>query len=332
MIAVTGATGFIGSHLLAYLLLDGSNVIGVCRNKESIKKAEEVLNLYNIDEGVIQSQLEWVEADVRDVFALSEIFSEVDYVYNCAGMVSFHPKDRDALISTNVKGTASVVDAAMASCVRKVCHVSSIAALGELPDGELHDEDVMWNGEKNRSFYSLTKHSAENEMWRGVAENLSTVIISPSVVLGEIPGERAGAGLFTSIKNGLSFYTVGATGFVDVRDVCKAMLRAMQSDLTDEKLIVSAGNYSYQDVLSRIARSYGIKKKLRKASPFLLSVFWRLTHLYSFFSRTSPLITKETARSANSVSFYNNAKSIEILGFKYTALDDTIKRLTKYYK
>lgn len=331
MIAVLGATGFIGSHLLAYLLDDGAEIVAVYRNKASIAKSEKILQLYNIGNDRIQRQLKWAYADISDIFSLKKIFENVTYIYNCAGFVSFCPSDKESLFETNVKGTAAIVDAALETGISKICHVSSIATLGSLPEGELHDETIIWNGNKNRSFYSITKHLAENEMWRGAAENLPTVIVCPSIILGEKSVHDPGNAIFRSLKNRLSFYSKGAAGFVDVKDVCKAMMRLMQSEIIEEKLIISGVNLSYHDLFSRIARSYGRKSKLKKAPSILLSLTWRFLWLCSLVNRKKPTITKETVRSSKSTCFYSNSKSVEILGLKYTPIDETIARLTKFY-
>jgi dihydroflavonol-4-reductase len=92
-------------------------------------------------------------------------------------------------------------------------------------------EETIWNPEKHHSDYAISKYGAEMEIWRGLQEGLSVVIINPGVILG--PGFwDSGSGLiFTKIKNGLLFYTKGTSGFVSVNDVVKIMIQLMKKDI-----------------------------------------------------------------------------------------------------
>src|SRR5690606_33636055 len=119
-------------------------------------------------------KIEWIQADLCDIPALETAFENVSHVYHCAGFISFNAAHEKRLRKTNIEGTANIVNCALAFGVKKLCHVSSIAALGEPKPGELHiDEAMEWNPEKARSYYAISKYGAEIEVWRAQQEGLS---------------------------------------------------------------------------------------------------------------------------------------------------------------
>jgi dihydroflavonol-4-reductase len=131
------------------------------------------------------------------------------------------------MIANNVEGTANLVNAALEKGVRKICHVSSVAALGRLDEQQLITEETNWVPSKKISGYSESKFFSEVEIWRGIEEGLNAVIVNPSIILGPANWETGSAKMFKTVWDGMKFFTRGVTGFVDVRDVVKAMILLM---------------------------------------------------------------------------------------------------------
>jgi len=131
-------------------------------------------------------------------------------------MVSFdnRSKNRHILNLTNVKGTANVVNACLEQGVQKLCHVSSIAALGESDSHEMMNEEMLWTPDPLASPYSISKFKGEMEVWRGINEGLNAVIVNPSIIIG--PGVWTGpfGQLFHIVYNGLKYYPVGSSGYM----------------------------------------------------------------------------------------------------------------------
>jgi nucleoside-diphosphate-sugar epimerase len=134
------------------------------------------------------------------------------------------------------------------------------------------------------------------------------------------------------VWDGLKFYPTGATGFVDVRDVVRFMTQLMESDISDERFILSAGNLSFRDLFSAIAKNLGKNPPHIKVTPLLRAIAWRVEWLRSRLTGKRVLITKQTASVSAQAYFFNNEKSKKILNFEYRNLQDTIAETSEAMK
>lgn len=312
MILVTGGAGLVGKELIQQLLLKGKSVKAIY-NKTTIS-------------GINDPNLIQVPCDILDVVALEEVMMGVDELYHCAGFISYAPADIAKLYKINVEGTANVVNAALNAGVRKMLHVSSIAALGRSPENKkLIDESDPWTETENKKNYGHSKYLGELEVWRAIAEGLPAVIINPSIILGNGNWNEGSTEIFKSIYNGLPWYTTGVSGFVDVRDVAKAMIMLMESDITAERFIVSSENNEFKNVFNMIAKEFNKRSPHRKVTALLAGIVWRYEALKSKFTGIKPIVTKETAASAMAIQYFDNSKLKEQLpAFSYFPLSETI--------
>jgi dihydroflavonol-4-reductase len=316
MIFVTGGTGLVGSHLLQELIKQGKPVKALYRNV--------------IPEIPFKEKIEWVRGDILDVITLEEFMKGVNEVYHCAAIVSFNPKTRGAMFKVNVEGTINVVNACLEAGVRKLCYVSSVAALGRIRNNQEVDEKMNWSEETSNSNYGKSKHLAEVEVWRGISEGLQAVIVNPVIILGAGDWSKGSSGIFKSAYDQFPWYTEGVSGFVDVKDVVKAMIQLMESNISEQRFILSEGNHSYKEVFTLIAKEFRKKPPHKKVSTFMASLVWRLEGIKAMFTGKYPLLTRETAQTAQAVVHFNNMKLNKFLPhFSYTPLPDTIKRVCK---
>ena len=252
---------------------------------------------------------------------------EITQVFHCAAIVSFNPKDKYRLLKINVEGTTNVVNACIDAGVKKLVHVSSVSALGRIRNGQTVSEEMNWTPETSNSIYGKSKYLAELEVWRGLAEGLQTVVVNPSVILGADNWETGSTALFKTVYNEFKWYTEGVSGFVDVRDVAEAMILLMNSDISGQRFILNSECVSYKDLFFSIAKCFGKKPPQKKVTPFLAEVVWRMEALKAMFTGKKQLLTKETARTAQSKIYYDNSKILKALpGFKFTKIEDTIER------
>ncbi|RYF91921.1 MAG: SDR family NAD(P)-dependent oxidoreductase [Chitinophagaceae bacterium] len=316
MILVTGGSGLLGAALIEELLQQGKNVKAIY-NKTLLPQ-------------FTSGNLQQVQCDILDVVKLEEVMEGVDELYHCAGLVSFHKKDVDRLYKINVEGTANVVDAAINAGVKKMLHVSSVAALGRIRVGEVINEKMQWTPETSNSRYGQSKHLGEMEVWRGIAEGLNAVIVNPTIILGPGNWDDGSTAIFKSAYNEFPWYTTGTTGFVDVRDVVNAMIQLMNSNISAEKFVVSGHNETYQQVFNGIADAFNKKRPHKKVTPFLALVVSRLEAVKSIFTGKAPLVTKETAATAMATAIFDSSKLLQFLpGFAYTPLANTITETCK---
>ncbi len=332
MILVTGATGLVGSYLLHKLLLKGERVRGTLYNRQSIERTRAIFNSLGSNAEELLGKIEWIEGDVLDVMMLEEAMKGVDHVYHCAAVVSFDPRDLDHMMRINIDGTANVVNAALAAGVKKFCHVSSIASLGRTDDSDIIDEESEWRSGSKNSKYSRSKFMGEREVWRASAEGLPVVIVNPSIILGYGHPDKGSTRMFKTIHKNSAFYGKGTNGFVDVRDVVNAMVSLMESDIVNERFVVSAGNFTYKDIFSMIARGFKKPEPRFEVPNFILDIVWRVEAARARLMNDKPLITKETATTSKFHHYYSSSKLEKALNYSFIPIEDTIQSLCNAMK
>ena len=309
---VTGGSGLLGTALIKELLLQGRKVRAIY-NKTLLPSFKS--------EG-----LEQVQCNILDITGLEESMLGIDRVYHCAAVVSFNPRKKREMFKINIEGTANIVNTALDAGVKKLVHVSSVAALGRIRENEPITENMHWTAETSNSSYGQSKYLGELEVWRGIGEGLDAVIVNPSLILG--PGDWGGgsARIFKSVYEEFPWYTEGITGFVDVRDVASVMIRLMDSDIVGQRFIVSAENRSFKEVFDLIANAFDKKKPSRKVTPVLAKMVSVAEAVKSLFSGTEPLVTRETALTALAKVNFDNSKLKQFLpSFSYRTVEDTIR-------
>jgi len=336
MILVTGGTGLVGAHLLLCLTENEAAVRAIYRDLKSTEKTRSLFDLY--EKTHLFSKIEWVQADIIDVPSLETAFHGIDYVYHCAGLISYDPNDENQLRKTNIEGTANIVNFCIDNRIKKICHVSSIAALGNLASNETEiTEETEWNPESPHSDYAISKHGAEMEIWRGQQEGLDVIIVNPGVIFGAGFRNQGSSMFFSQIKKGVPFYTNGSTAYVGVTDVVKIMILLMKSDIRGERFIVIAENLSFKEVIFRIAEKLKVKRPTIEAKPWLLNLAWRFDWLVSTIFRTKRKLSRYSANSLSSSELISNRKikTPEILGLDYkfqdidTVIDEVVVSLQK---
>ncbi|MEO5889991.1 MAG: NAD-dependent epimerase/dehydratase family protein [Ferruginibacter sp.] len=311
MILVTGGAGLLGSELIRQLLSQGSEVRAIYNQTL----------LPDFHSGLLQQ----FQCNILDVIGLEEAMQGVDQVYHCAAIVTFEPSRKRELFKINIEGTTNVVNAALTTGVKKMLHVSSVAALGRIRENEPVNETMNWTEDTSNSNYGQSKYLGEMEVWRGIGEGLDAVMVNPVIILGESDWNTGSSQIFKSVYNEFPWYTEGITGFVDARDVAKAMIALMESDISSERFIISAENRSYREIFNLIAQAFGKKLPRKKVTPFIAKIVWRLEAIKSLVTGKKPLVTKETAETALASVYYDNSKLLKFLpGFRYNTMEETI--------
>ncbi|HTK20015.1 MAG TPA: NAD-dependent epimerase/dehydratase family protein [Mucilaginibacter sp.] len=321
MILVTGATGFLGSEVAKQLAEQG-NLIRCTKRTSS--KIPAFLSPY-------QSNIEWVEADLLDIFALEAALDGVTQVYNCAAWVSLRQADKKPMIYTNVTGTANLVDLCRQNGIRMV-HVSSVAAVGDAKPGELITENHHLDQATETDGYAISKLESEMEVWRGIAEGLDAVIVNPSIIIGPNAGTEGSGALFKTIRNGFKFYTMGSGGFVDVEDVAKCMIMLMSSGISGERFIISAENQDYKSMTAEIANGFGIKAPSTLAKPWVMELAWRFAAFAGVITNSSPSIDKVSAQAASITKNFDNTKIKKATDIQFKPLKTSIKEVCEALK
>uniref|UniRef100_UPI00404B6D37 NAD-dependent epimerase/dehydratase family protein n=1 Tax=Flavobacterium sp. TaxID=239 RepID=UPI00404B6D37 len=330
MILVTGATGLVGSHLLINLLQEEKEVKALYRNDKKIEAVKNVFKYKSVMH--LFEKIIWTKGDVTDIPSLNDAFEDVTYVYHCAALISFEPKDEEILRKTNIEGTANVVNCCIDFKVKKLCHVSSIAALGDTKENEnIITEETEWNPEKLHGDYAISKYGAEMEVWRGFQEGLEVVIVNPGVIFGYgFPNQGSGV-LINKVKNGLLFYTKGKTGVIAVEDVVNCMTLLMNSSTNGKKFCLVAENMKFNEVLFILANGLQVKKPKFYANQYLTGLAWRLDWLFTKIIRKKRGFTRANAISAHSNDSYDNSSIKREIPYDFLEIEPYLINLTNEY-
>ncbi len=321
-IFITGGTGFLGSYLLRYLVQQGYT------NIRAMKRSSSPMDLVES----IKNQIEWVEGNILDQVFLEDVMADVDQVYHVAAMISLAPNQANKMFAINEIGTQNIVNTCLFHSVKKLVHISSIAAIGWEPFGKPISENTKWQDDQKNSNYAKSKYAAEMQVWRGIAEGLDAAILNPSVILGSGFWDSGSTEIFNLYGKGFPFYADGSNGFVDVRDVAKIAIQLMDSEITAERYIINAENLPFKQVFNLISEQAGVKSPYFKINPILSSIGWRLIWVLSKITRTTPTITRESVQTALSNHHYDNQKSLTAFNFQYTPIAQTISEVITQFK
>lgn len=317
MILVTGGSGLLGNALIQTLLASGKKVRAL---------------LHNTPLSINHANLETLKGNLLDVCGVDDSLKGIDEVYHCAGYVSYTPGSSAQLYKVNVEGTANLVNACLIAGIRKLVHVSSVSSLAK-DNEEIVTERDPWNKPAEGTAYGKSKYLGEMEVWRGMAEGLNAVIVNPSIILGYGNWQSGSTALFKNAFNEFPWYSDGITGFVDVQDVVNAMILLMESDVCDDRFIISAENMSFREVFSCMAEHYAKRPPHKRATPIMAGLVWRWEKLRSLFTGRDPVVTKETARIAFNKTKYDNQKFLEAFpGFSYTPLQQSIAQSCRAFQ
>ncbi|MGV3461334.1 MAG: NAD-dependent epimerase/dehydratase family protein [Flavobacterium sp.] len=326
MILVTGGTGLVGAHLLLKLAEGLIPIRAAYRDQKRIA-ATRNLFVHNGRQELFE-RIEWVKADVTDVPQLEDAFKGITHVYHCAALISYDPADEHQLHKINIEGTANMVNCALAFGVQKFCHVSSIAALGDLKPGEtIITEDTEWNPERDHSDYAITKHGAEMEVWRAREEGLKTVIVNPGLIFGHGFWKQGSSQILQSVKKGQQFYTKGLYGIIAVEDVVEIMTSLMDNDFEGQRYVLVAENIFCDALLNTIADGMHKKRPYIYATMAMTSFAWRVDWLLSKLLMRKRRFTRDIARSSHNTDTFDNSKIKNALGYDFTDMKPYLQKL-----
>lgn len=321
MILITGASGFLGRHLVQRIAATGGKARALYYNHPPPPGLKDLPGI------------EWMQADLLDVYSVEEAMAGITDIYHCAAVVTFDVSRREEMLHFNPESTANIVNQALVQGIRKMVYASSVAALGRT--GEQHKpitEEEEWGESRYNSAYGISKHLAEQEVWRGIGEGLNAVIVNPGIIIGQSGHHDLSTRMMKIVAREFPFYSAGRTSFVDMEDVVNIMMSLMNSDIESERFIVSAGNFSFREIFTLMAGALNKKPPRYFAGTFITGMAWRLSKLWTAVTGHKSIITRETVNNANSVCLYDNSKLLKALpGFSYTPISRSIELMARSF-
>lgn len=306
MIAITGASGLLGQHLVERLVGEGHPVAAVVRKDTT-----------RFPQGV-----EVREADVLDPLGLAQAVSGAATVVHAAGLVSFNPRRRDEIFAVNVEGTRNLVNACLKEGVPALVHISSVAALGRKPGLPVKEEDP-WVGLYVND-YARSKYLAELEAFRGGEEGLTVSAVNPSVILSGNPLHRSSGSLFDYAWREKPFYTSGTLNYVDIRDVADAVVKLVIAPQPGERFTLNGGSLLFAEFFKQVAAQWNKRPPFLKIPSALVTAFGLVEEMRGFVTGREPMVTRHSAAMTTRNFRYDTTKVRQNLQLAFRPFENTL--------
>jgi len=254
---VTGATGFIGSHIARKLVERGEHV------KILLRKSSKTSNIDGID-------VERVYGDVLDIDSINEALKDCDTLYHTAGVASFRKEDYKKMEDINVQGTSNIMNAALNAGTKKVVHTSSIAAIGVDPNGGIANEETKYSLNELGVKYLDTKHRGEELALQLCEKGLPLIVVNPATVIGT--GDiylSSTAFILWFYKKKFPGYMDGTLNMVDVEDVADGHILAAERGRIGERYILGNQNFTLLELFNLLEEITGVPKPKMKIPYFM---------------------------------------------------------------
>ena len=299
---ITGATGFLGSHVLRQWLAAGHAARALYRSSSKLGLLEDL-------------QFEAVQGDLHDAALLEAACAGCDVVFHVAAKADYwKDSDREALWRINVDGARNVLTAAQKAGVSRVIFTSSASAIGIRPGLQLADEDSPFNLRSQQFYYAYTKHQAEAAVAEFVAGGLDVVTLNPTVIIG--PGDlNAISGSFVIETARWQWLVPGSSGgvaVIDVRDVARAHVAAVEKGGSGERYILNAANLTYSDFFRMIARACEVRPPLLNTPDWLLEPTARFIEAMRHLGISTPMDANQVRLGGTHVYFDGDKAAREL--------------------
>ncbi len=313
---VTGATGFIGSHVVRLLVQRGDEVRATLRSGEG---GEQVLARLGI---------ETVRANIIDRRAIRRAMRGVERVFHVAGTTSlFVP--REQVFAINVEGARIVFEEALRAEVQRVVHTSSVAAMGPARPGTTADESHIWDAGRYGIAYVDSKHQAEAVAMRLMARGLPVVIVNPALVLGAgDPGPSSTKLVRRFLRREIPVYVDGTLNIVGIEDVARGHLLADERGRIGERYVLGNRNYTWQRLFTDLGRLSGIE-------PPAVKLPANVALALAGAARRVPGVrmpARDEIRASSLNWAFANAKAKRELGWKTSPHEDCLEATIAWYR
>ncbi|MGC9325719.1 MAG: SDR family oxidoreductase [Desulfomonilia bacterium] len=320
---VTGAAGFIGSHVVRDLLGEGVEV------RALIRPGENTMNINGLD-------VEQVTGDVLDPDAVASALEGVDTLFHLAAIFSIWMKDWSRIYEVNLQGTRNVMWAALNSGVKRVVFTSSIAALGVNSGREVSREDTPFNQYTLGNHYVLTKYLSQQEALGFAKHGLDLVVVNPCFPFGPNDSVPTPTGqVIVDILRGISrAYFNGGINIVDVRDVARGHVLAAQKGRTGNLYILGNRNIEMHEFIHLVCRLAGFegRKIFKVPVPAMIAGTALLKWWSDHVSFKTPLSTPPDIAYASKYLFFDNAKARGELGLEFRPVEDSIQESITWFR
>lgn len=314
-VLVTGANGFLGSHVVGRLLARGHTVRAMVRDGRPRAHLEA--------EGV-----EVVAADLLDESTLPRACRGAEGLVHCAARTGFWSRQNEVQRRTIVEGGSALYRAAHGAKLRRIVHVSSIAAVGATRAPLPLDEDAPWTGHLLRVHYVNCKREAEERVFSAAQRGMPIVVVNPTMLAGPRLDGRPPSYTVRQIARGKTHWVPhGGTSLADVEDVAEGVALALERGRTCERYVLGGHDLTWRELYTGIARELGVRRTFRTVPAAAARALAGGAALLDLARLSRPPWTPELLRSWGWYAFARSDKAVRELGYRIRPLDDVLRRM-----
>jgi dihydroflavonol-4-reductase len=319
---VTGASGFLGSHVAKVLCEQGARLRLLVRASSNLK------NLQGLN-------ADTVTGDLRDPASLEKALAGCDTVFHVAADYRLWVRDPHQMYRANVEGTRALLDAARKNAVQRIVYTSSVATIGFTSNGHTADEDSPVSLDDMIGHYKRSKFMAEQIALEAGRSGMHVVIVNPTTPVGEqdVKPTPTGRIVLDFLKRKFPAYVETGLNLVDVRDCARGHVAALEKGKSGERYILGGENLTLKQILDKLAAITGLSSP-RVKLPYIFAFATGIIDetITGRMLNKEPRATMDAVRMGKKMMFATSAKAERELGWKIVPVDDALRRAVGWFR
>jgi len=319
---VTGATGFVGSHVARALAAQGADLRLLVRSGSDLRNIQEL-------------QAERVMGDLRDAVSLKKAVAGCDVVFHVAADYRLWVRDPDEMYRSNVEGTKAILEAARESKVRRVVYTSSVATMGFQSNGHLANEESPVSLANMIGPYKRSKYMAEELAIEAGKSGMDVVVVNPTTPVGErdIKPTPTGRIVVDFLKKKFPAYVDTGLNLVDVAECAQGHIAALEKGRSGERYILGGENLTLKQILDRLADITGLPSPKIKV-PYVVALATGVVDqvVTGYIRNREPRATIDAVRMGRKKMFVSSGKAEQDLGWKTVPVDAALRHAVEWFQ
>ncbi len=319
---VTGATGFLGSHVARVLAAQGAQLRLLVRPTSDLRNIEDL-------------NAEHVQGDLRDPASIDNALAGCEAVFHVAADYRLWVRDPEQMYRSNVEGTRSLLEAARKQGVRRVVYTSSVATMGFTSNGHVADEQSPVSLADMIGHYKRSKFMAEQVAFEAARSGVDVVVVNPTTPIGErdVKPTPTGRIVLDFLKRKFPAYVETGLNLVDATECARGHIQAFEKGRSAERYVLGGENLTLKQILDRLAAITGLKSptvKLPYVCAFAAGVVDEM--VTGRVLRREPRATIDAVRMGRKMMFVSSAKAERELGWRMVPVDDALRRSVQWFR
>jgi dihydroflavonol-4-reductase len=319
---VTGATGFVGSHVARAVAQAGAELRLLVRRGSNTRQVEDL-------------RADRIVGDLRDPVSFESALSGCEAVFHVAADYRLWVRDAEPMYRSNVQGTQAVLEAARRHAVRRVVYTSSVATVGFRRNGQPADEASPVRLRDMIGPYKRSKFMAEQVALAAARSGMDVVIVNPTTPVGEgdLKPTPTGRIVVDFLKRGFPAYVDTGLNLVDVAVCARGHVQAFEKGRSGERYILGGENLTLKEILDRLAAITGLSSPAIRVPYAVALAAGAVDELITgWIRRREPRATIDAVRMGRKKMFISSAKAQRELGWSPLAVDDALRRAVDWFR